>query len=78
MYTGSNPVPAIFYLPAGEAHRLNAPICTDLKRRTVKMMYAMVCKQLRKEDDRFWSCREPYFVMPASAKQIIPQQKESV
>lgn len=36
------------------------------------MMYAMVCKQLRKEDDRFWSCREPYFVMPASAKQIIP------
>jgi hypothetical protein len=49
-----------------------------LKRRTVKMMYTMVCKQLKKEDDRFWSCREPYFVMPASAKQIIPQQKESV
>jgi len=27
---------------------------------------------VRKEDDRFRSCREPYFVMPASAKQIIP------
>jgi len=36
------------------------------------MMYAMVCKQLRKEDDRFRSTREPYFVMTASAKQIIP------
>ena len=64
-----------FFLPEGETLRLNAPKCIDLKikkRRTIKMMYAMVCKQLRKEDDRFRSTREPYFVMPASAKQIIP------
>ena len=33
------------------------------------MMYAMVCKQFRKEEERFWlRC----FVMPVSAKQIIP------
>ena len=36
------------------------------------MMYAMVCKQFRKEEERFWFCQERCFVMPVSAKQIIP------
>jgi hypothetical protein len=36
------------------------------------MMYAMVCKQFRKEEKRFWFCQERCFVMPVSAKQIIP------
>ena len=36
------------------------------------MMYAMVCKQFRKEEERFWFCQERSFVMPVSAKQIIP------
>ena len=35
-------------------------------------MYAMVCKQFRKEEERFWFCQERCFVMPVSAKQIIP------
>ena len=37
-----------------------------------KMMYAMVCKQFRKEETRFWFCQKRCFVMPVSAKQIIP------
>ena len=36
------------------------------------MMYAMVCKQFRKKEERFWFCQERCFVMPVSAKQIIP------
>lgn len=36
------------------------------------MMHALVCGQLRKEDEWFWSCQEPYFVMSVSAEQIIP------
>ena len=36
------------------------------------MMYAMVCKQFRKEEKRFWFCQKRVFVMPESAKQIIP------
>jgi len=36
------------------------------------MMYAMVCKQFRKEETRFWFCQKRCFVMPVSAKQIIP------
>ena len=39
------------------------------------MMYAMVCKQFRKEEERFWFCQERRFVMPVSEKQII-QNKE--
>ena len=41
-----------------------------------KMMYAMVCKQFRKEEERFWFCQERCFVMPVSAKQIIPVTEE--
>ena len=36
------------------------------------MMYVMVCKQFRKEEERFWFCQKRVFVMPESAKQIIP------
>ena len=35
------------------------------------MMYAMVCKQFRKEEERFWFCQKRVFVMPESVKQII-------
>lgn len=35
-------------------------------------MHALVCGQLRKEDEWFLSCQEPYFVMSVSAEQIIP------
>ena len=31
------------------------------------MMYAMVCKQFRKEEERFWFCQERCFVMPGVA-----------
>ena len=41
-----------------------------------KMMYAMVCKQFRKEEERFWFCQERCFVVPVSAKQIIPVTEE--
>ena len=47
-----------------------------LRKGEQKMMYAMVCKQFRKEEERFWFCQERYFVMPASAKQIIPVTEE--
>lgn len=47
-----------------------------LRKGEQKMMYAMVCKQFRKEEERFWFCQECYFVMPASAKQIIPVTEE--
>ena len=40
------------------------------------MMYAMVCKQFRKEEEWFWFCQERCFVMPVSAKQIIPVAEE--
>ena len=43
-----------------------------IKKENGKMMYAMVCKQFRKEEERFWFCQERCFVMPVSAKQIIP------
>ena len=37
------------------------------------MMYAMVCKQFRKEkEERFWFCQKRVFVMPESVKQIMP------
>ena len=36
------------------------------------MMYAMVCKQFRKEEERFWFCQKRVFVMPLSAKQTMP------
>ena len=36
------------------------------------MMYTMVCEQFRKEEERFWFCQKRVFVMPESAKQIIP------
>ena len=37
------------------------------------MMYAVACKQLRQEEERFWFCQERCLVMPVSAKQIIPE-----
>ena len=37
------------------------------------MMYAMVCKQFRKEEERFWFCQERQFVMPVLEKQIMPE-----
>ena len=36
------------------------------------MTYTMICKQHRHEGKRFWFCQERCFVMPVSAKQIIP------
>ena len=35
------------------------------------MMYAMVCKQFRKEEEQFWFCQKRVFEMPESVKQII-------
>ena len=36
------------------------------------VVYAMVCKQHRYEQKRFWFCQERQFVMPVSEKQIMP------
>lgn len=36
------------------------------------MLYAMICKQHRHEEKRFWFCQERQFVMPVSEKQIMP------
>ena len=35
------------------------------------MLYAMICKQHRHEEKRFWLCQERRFVMPVSEKQIM-------
>ena len=42
------------------------------------MMYAMVCKQFRKEEKRFWFCQERCFVMPVSAKQTEGIRKDEL
>ncbi len=36
------------------------------------MLYAMICKQHRHEEKRFWFHQERRFVMPASELQIVP------
>ena len=36
------------------------------------MIYAMICKQHRHEEKRFWFRQERPFVMPVSEKQIMP------
>ena len=36
------------------------------------MLYMMICKQHRHEEERCWFCQERHFVMPMSEKQIIP------
>ena len=35
------------------------------------MIYAMICKQHRHEEKRFWFRQERSFVMPVSEKQIM-------
>ena len=35
------------------------------------MLYTMICKQHKHEEERFWFRQERYFVMPVLEKQII-------
>lgn len=35
------------------------------------MLYTMICKQHRHEEERFWFCQERQFVMPVLEKQIM-------
>ena len=41
------------------------------KRRNATMLYVMICKQHRHEEERFWFCQERRFVMPVLEKQIL-------
>ena len=42
-----------------------------MKRRNATMLYMMICKQHRHEEERFWFCQERQFVMPVLEKQIM-------
>ena len=35
------------------------------------MLYMMICKQHRQEEERFWFCQERQFDMPVLEKQIM-------
>ena len=37
------------------------------------MLYTMICKQHRHEEEHFWFCQKRHFVMPVLEKQIMPE-----